>query len=82
MSEKPTKILPKLTIIGGVTRKSAVDENGVAFIEFHVDWLAGETVDYCAICETAIEEGWLSLSGGEIYCYEHVEEVGREDVPV
>ena len=79
MSEKPIqKTIPNLIITGGIARKTAVDEHGCKFIEFEVDWLAGEDVDCCHVCEIAIEEGWLCLDGGEVYCYEHVMEIQDE----
>lgn len=71
---------PKLTITGGFARKTAVDENGCDFIEFEVDWLAGEDVDFCVVRETAIEEGWLCLDGGSVYCNEHVEVIEDEHI--
>lgn len=71
------KTNPKLTITDGIAKKSAEDEHGLSYMKFNVNWLAGEEVGYCNICETAIEEGWLCLDGGEVYCYTHVEEVNR-----
>jgi len=77
MSE--TRTIPKLTLTGGIARRTATCEEGCSFIEFEVDWLAGEEVDYCVVCDTAIEEGWLCLDGGEVYCHDHVEVIEDEE---
>ena len=66
-------MIPKLTLTGGTARRTATCEENCSFIEFEVDWLAGEDVDFCTVCELAIETGWLCLDGGNVYCHEQVE---------
>lgn len=61
--------VPILQLTGGYLMQQAVDsESGAAFKQFEVDWLADESVGYCACCETAIESGWLCLDDGAVYC--------------
>jgi len=51
----------------------ASDEYGNAFVQFEVDYFAGEKAGVCTICEESIESGWLCLDGGEEYCHDCVD---------
>lgn len=67
--------IPMLQITGGFARKTAIDlETGAQFIEYNIDYQAGETPDECAVpeCEVLVCHGWHCLDGGEMYCEDHV----------
>ncbi len=67
--------IPVVQITTGVMRKEAVDlETGAKFLEYDIDYLAGETPEECCIpgCEVLVTHGWHCLDGGEMYCEDHV----------
>lgn len=77
--------IPMLQITGGISRKTATDlETKASFIEYDIDYLAGETPEECTIegCDIMVTHGWLCLDGGELYCEDHVvimDNVSEED---
>jgi hypothetical protein len=66
---------PRLTIDGGISRRTAIDEHGNSYTEFEVDYFAEQSDGECAICGRRISSGWLCLDGGEEYCVDCVVEV-------
>jgi hypothetical protein len=69
-----------ITIIddgNGIARQSGVDtKNGLHWLEFITEHLAGEIGEYCAICYRYITTGWLCLDSGDCVCRKHVNFVG------
>lgn len=64
---------PRLTITGGIARKTAVCEDGANWIEFEVDFFADQSTGNCAVCDCETKEGWLCLDGGEEVCTDCVD---------
>jgi len=63
----------KLTNIEGISRLSGTDDQGNAWIQFEVDYLAEQTDGECHICREPLASGWMCLDGGEEVCSDHVE---------
>lgn len=58
--------------IGGIARQSGQDLHGNQYIEFSVDYFAGQEDGTCAQCAREIGQGWMCLDGGNEYCWEHI----------
>ncbi len=60
--------------IQGIARKSGTDEHGNEWIQFEVDYFAGQEPGECSLCgEKELTEGWMCLDGGEEVCDSHVD---------
>lgn len=67
----------KLHDVEGFARKSGIDQDGLTWIEFEVDYFADQEPGECSICGKEIEDGWLCLDGGDEVCSKHVKIVSR-----
>ena len=63
----------KLHNIEGIARLSGEDKNGNKWLQFEVDYLAGQEDGKCSICGAALPQGWMCLDGGEEVCTNHIE---------
>jgi len=62
-----------LTDIQGIARKSGTDEDGNQWVEFEVDYGAGQEEGECSICGAVLSDGWMCLDGGDEVCAEHID---------
>lgn len=58
--------------ISGFNRLSGWDTKNNLYVQFSVDYFAGQEDGECAVCGASIDMGWQCLDGGEEYCYHHV----------
>lgn len=61
-----------LTSLTGFARKNGTDENGNEWIQFYVDYLAGEEAGECSICGAELDAGWMCLDDGDEVCDSHI----------
>ena len=62
-----------LSNVEGFACKTGTDQHGCEWVEFDVDYPAGQEPGECRFCGARIETGWLCLDGGDECCAEHVE---------